>query len=587
MIFTNKKVSHIINKLSAIQPLGKCWMWIILFLSLPLYAQEAPKWAKKARAAVFSVITYDKDDNILNTGNGFFISENGEAVADYNLFRSAEKAIIITNTGKQLPVTHILGANEIYDIVKFRIDAGKEKLTALTIDTLGVQAGQSVWMLPYSTSKSIDCTMGKVEERVTASEQYAYYTLRMPVTDKQVSCPIMNELGEVVALIQKPYGGQDNVTNYAVDVRFAANLSIGALTGNSPILKAIGIKKALPPTEQEALVYLYMNSTRGPQEYLSLLNEFIITYPQSAEGLQRRAALYVQSFRDSAHFQLAEEDMSRALELTTNKADAHYALCRLIITNATDKNPLTYKDWTLDKALAEIDKAIAQDSLPLYQQTKGDLHFALGQYQAAYQAYYSVNRSNIATASTWYTAAQALQMMGDTTRTSEVVDLITHAINTYAKPYPRDVAPYILQRAQALMADGRPREAVQDYNEYYNLLAGQTNAAFYYHRAMAALAGRMNQVAVNDLQRAVELAPENVDYLIEQASVCARFNLWDEAIVAARRVTELLPDYADAYRILGVCLGQQGKKEEARTALQRAQQLGDPQAENLLKRYGE
>lgn len=549
------------------------------------YAQPTPKWAKKARAAVFSIITYDKEDKILNTGNGFFISEDGEAVADYTLFRGAERAVIVTTDGKQLPVTHILGANEMYDIVKFRINPQKEKLTTLTIDTLGVQVGQSVWMLPYSTSKSVECTIGQVEERVTAAERYAYYTLRLPMTEKQVSCPIMNEQGCVVAMMQKPYGGQDNVTNYAVDARFAAELSIGALTGNNATLRAIGIKKALPSSEQEALVYLYMNSGREPQEYLSLLNDFIATYPQSAEGLQRRAALYVQSFRDSAHFQLAEEDMARAIELNPNKADAHYALCRIIATNATDQNPLKYKDWTLEKALEEIDLALIADTRPLYFQTKGDLHFALRQYPAAYEAYCRVNNTNIASASTWYAAAQALQLTGDTTRTSEVVELITKAIDTYARPYPREAAPYFWQRAQALETDGRPREAVQDYNEYYTLMTGQVSAAFHYYRAMAALDGRINQLAVDDLHRAVELEPDNVVYLIEKASVCARFNLWDEAITAARRVTELQPDYADAYRILGLCLGQQGKKAEAREALQRAHELGDPQAEGLIKRY--
>ena len=585
MSIINHTLSCIVSKLSHNQHSKKGWLWILLLIALPLYAQQSPKWAKKARAAVFSVITYDKEDKILSTGNGFFISEKGEAIADYTLFRGAERAVIITTDGKQMPVTHILGANELYDIIKFRIDAGKEKLTTLTIDTLGVQAGQSVWMLPYSTSKSVECTIGKVEERVTAAERYAYYTLRLPMTEKQVSCPIMNEQGNVVAMMQKPYGGEDNITNYAIDAHFAANLSIGALTGNSAILRAIGIKKALPSTEQEALVYLYMNSGRDPQEYLSMLTEFITTYPQSAEGLQRRAALYVQSFRDSTHFQMAEEDMTRAIELNPNKADAHFALCRLIATNATHQNPLKFKDWTLEKALEEIDLALLTDTLPLYYQTKGDIHMALKQYPAAYEAYCCVNRTNMASASTWYAAAQALQLTGDTTRTADVITLLTHAINTYARPYPREAAPYFWHRAQVLMTNGQAREAVQDYNEYYTLMAGQVSAAFHYYRAIAALNGRMNQLAVVDLSRAVELEPDNADYLIEQASICARFNLWDEAIKAARRVTELLPDYADAHRILGLCLGQQGKKAEAREALQRAHQLGDPQAEALIKRY--
>ena len=36
------------------------------------WAQELPKWADKARKAVFSVITYNADNKILNTGNGFY-----------------------------------------------------------------------------------------------------------------------------------------------------------------------------------------------------------------------------------------------------------------------------------------------------------------------------------------------------------------------------------------------------------------------------------------------------------------------------------------------------------------------------------
>ena len=556
-----------------------------LFAATTAIAQPTPKWAKKARTAVFSIVTYDGGEKILATGNGFFIGETGEAVADYALFRGAERAVVITTGGKQLPVTHILGANEMYDLVKFRVDAGREKLTALTIDTTGVQVGETVWMLPYSTSKAMECPSGKVEERVTAAERYAYYTLRLPMTDKQVSCPVMNEAGAVVALVQKPYGGQDNMTAYAVDAHFAASLSIGALTGGSPALRAIGIKKALPPTEQEALVYLYMNSGRQPDEYLEMLNDFITAYPTHAEGYQRRATLYVQSYRDSAHFQLAEEDMTRALEVTPDKADTYYAYARLISANMMAEQPVSFKDWTLHKALQLTDEAIAIDSLPLYLQTKGDLHFALRQYPEAYTAYCRVNRTNMANATTWYAAAQALQLTGDTARTAEVVTLITRAIETYARPYPREVAPYFWQRAQALMADGRPREAVRDYNEYHTLMGGQVSAAFYHQRAMAALAGRMNQIAVDDLRRAVELAPDNADYLTEQASVCARFNLMDEAIQAARRVTELQPDYPDAHRILGVCLGEQGKKAEARAALLRAKELGDPQAEALIERY--
>lgn len=50
--------------------------------------------------AVFSIVTYDKDNKIKNTGNGFYINENGTALSDYTLFEGAERAVIINATVK-------------------------------------------------------------------------------------------------------------------------------------------------------------------------------------------------------------------------------------------------------------------------------------------------------------------------------------------------------------------------------------------------------------------------------------------------------------------------------------------------------
>ena len=52
---------------------------------------QAPKWVEKAKRSVFSIVTYDKDDKIQNTGNGFFVTEDGVALSDYSLFKGAQK----------------------------------------------------------------------------------------------------------------------------------------------------------------------------------------------------------------------------------------------------------------------------------------------------------------------------------------------------------------------------------------------------------------------------------------------------------------------------------------------------------------
>lgn len=557
-----------------------------LLLTFGSYAQNAPKWAKKARNAVFSIVTYDHEDKILGTGNGFFVSEDGEAVSDYTLFRGAQRAIVITADGKQMPVTHILGANEMYDIIKFRIHAGKEKITTLPIDTMGMKEGDKVWLLPYSTQKNPDMQIGKVTEVVTAADRYSYYTVELPPNEKTTSCPLTNEAGEVVAIMQRPYSNSGDVPVYAIDARFPVSLSIGALTGNSMALRNVGIKKALPPTEEEALVFLYMRSSgNNPDEYLSLLNDFVEAYPNNAEGYQRRATLYVEHYRDSAHFELAEKDMAKAMQLSTNPGDVYFSMSRMVCMNALSESPVTYKDWGLGKAIGYINQAIANDSLPLYYQTKGDLCFSSRKYADAYEAYQKVNRSNMATADTWYAAALSLEQLGDSTASEQLLGLIDSAINCYAKPYPQEVAPYIWKRANVLMKVGRPREAVIAYNDYHSLMLGQVSAQFYYYREQAALAGRMNQLAMDDIVRAIELAPQNADYHAELGSLCARFNKLDEAISACLKAVELEPDYIDCYRILGVCYAQKGMKEKALEALNKAKEMGDTHADSLIKKY--
>ncbi len=45
---------------------------LLLFFLVQGSMAQTPKWVEKAKRAVFSIVTYDKNDKMLNTGNGFF-----------------------------------------------------------------------------------------------------------------------------------------------------------------------------------------------------------------------------------------------------------------------------------------------------------------------------------------------------------------------------------------------------------------------------------------------------------------------------------------------------------------------------------
>ena len=207
---------------------------LLLMLTLCLLAQwsvaQAPKWVDKAKRAVFSVVTYDRNDKILNTGNGFFVTEDGVALSDYTLFKGAQRAVVVGSDGAQMPVEAIMGADDMYDVVKFRVGISGKKVTALTLAAVAPAVGADVYLLPYSTQKDRSFTAGKVKEADKISGNYSYYTLDMRLKDKMVSCPLMTMDGQVFGLAQKS-SGQDTATIcYAIDANFAMSQNISALS---------------------------------------------------------------------------------------------------------------------------------------------------------------------------------------------------------------------------------------------------------------------------------------------------------------------------------------------------------------------
>ena len=149
---------------------------LLLFFLVQGSMAQTPKWVEKAKRAVFSIVTYDKNDKMLNTGNGFFVSEDGLALSDYTLFKGAERAVVITSEGKQMPVSLILGANDMYDVIKFRVAITEKKVPALIVAKTAPVTGADAWMLPYSTQKSIACVTGKVKDVSKVAGEYHYYT---------------------------------------------------------------------------------------------------------------------------------------------------------------------------------------------------------------------------------------------------------------------------------------------------------------------------------------------------------------------------------------------------------------------------
>lgn len=558
---------------------------LLLFFLIQGSMAQTPKWVEKAKRAVFSVVTYDKNDKMLNTGNGFFVSEDGLALSDYTLFKGAERAVVITSEGKQMPVSLILGANDMYDVIKFRVAITEKKVPALIVAKTAPAVGADAWMLPYSTQKSIACVTGKVKEVSKVAGEYHYYTLGMQMKDKMVSCPVMNAEGQVFGIAQKSSGIDTVTTCYAAGAAFAMAQKISALSLGDAALKKIGIRKGLPETEDQALVYLFMaSSSLSGDDYEKLLDDFIRQFPANADGYLRRANYYAAKGKDDqTWYDKAVADFNQALKVAQKKDDVYYNIGKLMYAYQLSKPEKTYKDWTYDTALQNVRQAIAIDPLPIYIQMEGDILFAQQDYAGALAAYEKVNASNIASPATFFSAAKTKELAkGDP---KEVVALMDSCIARCPQPITADFAPYLLERAQMNMNAGQPRNAMLDYDAYHTAVKGEVNDVFYYYREQAALKARQFQRALDDIVKAIEMNPTDLTYQAEHAVVNLRVGCYEEAIQILDNILKADPKYAEAYRLLGLCQIQLKKTDEACGNFKKAKELGDPNVDELITKY--
>ena len=350
-------------------------------------------------------------------------------------------------------------------------------------------------------------------------------------------------------------------------------------------LKSIGIRKGLPETEDQALVYLFMaSSSLSGEDYEKLLDDFIRQFPANADGYLRRANYYASKGKDDqTWYDKAVADFNQALKVAQKKDDVYYNIGKLMYAYQLSKPEKTYKDWTYDTALKNVRQAIAIDPLPIYTQMEGDILFAQQDYAGALAAYEKVNASNIASPATFFSAAKTKELLkGDP---KEVVALMDSCIARCPQPITADFAPYLLERAQMNMNADQARNAMLDYDAYHTAVKGEVNDVFYYYREQAALKARQFQRALDDIAKAIEMNPTDLTYQAEHAVINLRVGRYEEAIQILNNILKTDPKYGEAYRLLGLCQIQLKKTDEACGNFKKAKELGDPNADELITKY--
>ena len=546
---------------------------LILLGVMPLVAMAQPSWVKKATKSVFTLKTFAEDGSLIGSSNGFFTSDKGDAVSNYTPFKGASRAVVIDASGKELPVVSIVGVNDMYDVVKFRV-SGKTQPLAISSATTPVSS--QVWLLPYHEVKNVPA--GTIRNAETFQGEYEYYTVALTMPANTVSTPLINQAGEVVGLMQQPATDKDTLS-YAVSARFADSLKISGFGMNEAALLQTKIKKELPDDLKEAVLALYMASSRQDSaSYVNMVEDFIRKFPKAADGYMYRAQIEASS----NNFAAAEKDMETAISNSTQKDDTHYNYARMIYNKIIFQADVPYDNWTLDKALDEIRLANTLNPQPTYRQMEANILFGQKKYSEAYDIYTELANTNLKGAEVYFSAARCKEMLKDSTA---MLALLDSAMNCFTKPYLKEAAPYLWARAQARLQAKKYRDAIADMNDYEELMVANINDNFYYLRYQAEVDGRLYQQALNDITRAIVMNPKETFYYAEKASLEIRVGLYDNAIATAKESITIDANDSDGYLFLGVAQCLKGNKKEGIPNLQKAKDMGNLQAEALIEKY--
>lgn len=546
---------------------------LILLGVMPFVAMAQPSWVKKATKSVFTLKTFAEDGSLIGSSNGFFTSDKGDAVSNYTPFKGASRAVVIDASGKELPVVSIVGVNDMYDVVKFRVNG---KTQPLAISSATTPVSSQVWLLPYHEVKNVPA--GTIRKAETFQGEYEYYTVALTMPANTVSTPLINQAGEVVGLMQQPATDKDTLS-YAVSARFADSLRISGFGMNEAALLQTKIKKELPDDQKEAVLALYMASSRQDSaSYVNMVEDFIRKFPKASDGYMYRAQIEASS----NNFAAAEKDMETAISNSTQKDDTHYNYARMIYNKIIFQADVPYDNWTLDKALEEIRLANTLNPQPTYRQMEANILFGQKKYNEAYDIYTELANTNLKGAEVYFSAARCKEMLKDSTA---MLALLDSAMNCFTKPYLKEAAPYLWARAQARLQAKKYRDAISDMNDYEELMVANINDNFYYLRHQAEVDGRLYQQALNDITRAIVMNPKETFYYAEKASLEIRVGLYDNAIATAKESIAIDANDSDGYLFLGVAQCLKGNKKEGIPNLQKAKDMGNLQAEALIQKY--
>lgn len=549
---------------------------MVLVTGITPVSAKNPKWFKAASNSVVQVVTY-QNGRENGRSNGFFTAADGTCVSDYSIFVGADSAVTIANDGKARPVTIINGANNMYETIRFYVVPDK-KLKTIAVTQVAVFEKDKVSVVPFQGNGKMPVIEADVESVSLIDGGKSYYKLELPYDSIYKGCPVVDESGSCIGVVQTGSAG-DRYT-YVLDVNYTLGLSPNATDLLDRCYTDLNIKRTLPTDEDQALAYVYYRNNLSTHEYRNLLDQFLEQFPNSPDGLFNYGAFILseqsmESQKSDEKIREGESYIQKAIDLAEDKARFHCDYASLILENVTSTVKVYMSDddqKNLEQALSEVDKALSIQNEPAYLRLKANILYTLKRYQEAFDCAEEINHTDQASAESYLFCYEISRKLNNPELSIELLDSV---ISKSPRPISQTVVALFLERGNLKDDIGRYREAVLDYLSFESAYIGSLPASYYYAREQIEIKAKMYEQALADIAKARELEPGEHSYTLENASLHLRVGQAEQALEIMKKLVEELPDDPDVQRITGISYMRCNDSSKACEHLHEALLLGD------------
>ncbi len=162
--------------------------------------ENLPSIIKRIEPSTVIIFAYDDKGEFYSQGSGFFISQNGDIITNYHIFRGVKSAEVRTSDGKIYSVPRIIAVDGQSDIIRISIDIPSSYVYPLSLCVTLPEVAERVVVYgsPLGLEKTVsDGIVSAIREDPTYG---TVIQITAPISSGSSGSPVLNIKGEVIGV---------------------------------------------------------------------------------------------------------------------------------------------------------------------------------------------------------------------------------------------------------------------------------------------------------------------------------------------------------------------------------------------------